>query len=93
MRTLPPGLRGTYAGMAAAPTMGKSLILADLKFELEERPKIGQVLEINAAVVENPALVNTEPHAGGWFFKIKLSAPAEVSGLMTPADYLKQIGG
>ena len=56
-------------------------------------PVSGTVLEINSAVVDNPALVNTEPHAGGWFFKIKLSAPAEVSGLMTPADYLKQIGG
>jgi len=39
------------AGMAAAPTMGKSPLLADLKFELADRPKIGQVLEINLALV------------------------------------------
>ncbi len=39
------------AGMAAAPTLGKSPLLADLKFELAERPKIGQVLEINLALV------------------------------------------
>jgi glycine cleavage system H protein len=56
-------------------------------------PVSGQVLEINSAVVDNPALVNTDPHDGGWFFKIKLSAPAELNSLMSPADYLKQIGG
>jgi glycine cleavage system H protein len=56
-------------------------------------PVSGTVLEINSAVVDNPALVNTEPHAGGWFFKIKLSAPAELSGLLTPEQYSAQIGG
>ena len=56
-------------------------------------PVGGEVLEINSAGVDNPALVNTEPHAGGWFFKIKLSAPAELNSLLTPEDYLKQIGG
>ena len=56
-------------------------------------PVSGQVLEVNAAVVDEPALVNTAPHEGGWFFKIKLSAPAELNSLLTPEDYLKQIGG
>ena len=56
-------------------------------------PVSGQVLEINPTVVDQPALVNTEPHAGGWFFKLKLSAPAELASLMSPADYQKQIGG
>ena len=37
--------------MAAAPPLGKSLLPADLKFELAERPKIGQVLEINLALI------------------------------------------
>ena len=55
-------------------------------------PLSGQILEINQAVVDGPALVNTEPHAGGWFFKIKLSNPAEASSLMTPEAYQKQIG-
>jgi hypothetical protein len=39
------------AGMAAAPTLGKSPMLADLKFELAQRPTIGQVLEINLALL------------------------------------------
>lgn len=56
-------------------------------------PVSGQITEINQAVVDNPALVNTEPHGGGWFFKIKLSNPAEADRLMTPEQYKAQIGG
>jgi len=56
-------------------------------------PVSGQILEINATVVDNPALVNTEPHAGGWFFKLKLSHPEEVDALLSPGDYQKQIDG
>ena len=56
-------------------------------------PVSGQILEVNKAVVENPALVNTEPYAGGWFYKIKLSNAAEISALLSPDDYKKQIGG
>jgi hypothetical protein len=37
--------------MAAAPTMGKGPAVVDLKFELAQRPQIGQVLEINLALV------------------------------------------
>ena len=56
-------------------------------------PVSGQIIEVNPTVADNPALVNTEPHAGGWFYKIKLSNPAELSALLSPADYQKQIGG
>ncbi|HUA67008.1 MAG TPA: glycine cleavage system protein GcvH [Candidatus Saccharimonadales bacterium] len=56
-------------------------------------PVSGQILETNKAVVDNPALVNTEPYANGWFFKIKLSNAAELNSLLSPDDYNKQIGG
>ncbi len=56
-------------------------------------PVSGEIIETNQAVVDNPALVNKEPHAGGWFFKIKLSNPAELNALLSPEDYQKQIGG
>jgi glycine cleavage system H protein len=55
-------------------------------------PVSGEVIEVNQAVVANPALVNNEPYAGGWFCKVKLSAPSEVSALLSSADYSKQIG-
>ena len=56
-------------------------------------PVSGQILEINKTVVDNPALVNTEPYAGGWFFKIKLSNPAELGSLLSAETYKSQISG
>jgi len=55
-------------------------------------PVSGQILETNKAVVDNPALANTEPYAGGWFFKIKLSNPGELDALLSPETYQAQIG-
>ena len=56
-------------------------------------PMSGQVVEINKAVVDNPALVNTEPYGNGWFYKIKLSNPAEAEALLTADKYKAQVGG
>ena len=56
-------------------------------------PVSGEILEVNKAVVDNPALVNTEPYGGGWFYKIKLSAPAETGQLLGAEEYHKLIGG
>jgi glycine cleavage system H protein len=55
-------------------------------------PASGEVVEVNQAVVDNPALVNSDPFGAGWFFKLKLATPAEVAGLLGSADYAKQIG-
>lgn len=54
-------------------------------------PLSGEIIEVNKAVVDNPALVNSEPHGGGWFFKIKLSNAAELAGLLTSDQYSAQI--
>ena len=56
-------------------------------------PVSGQIMEVNGAVVDNPALVNSEPYAGGWFYKIKLSNASEVNALLAPDQYKAQIGG
>ncbi len=56
-------------------------------------PVSGEVIEVNKTVVDNPALVNTEPHTGGWFFKLKLANLAELNSLLTPDAYKTQIGG
>ena len=56
-------------------------------------PVSGEITEVNPAVVDNPALVNSDPHGAGWFYKIKLSNPGELNGLLSPEDYKKQIGG
>ena len=56
-------------------------------------PVSGEIVEVNKSVADNPVLVNTEPYAGGWFYKIKLSQPAELNALLGPEAYLAQIGG
>src|SRR6266850_8545975 len=35
-------------------------------------PVSGEVVEANKAVVDNPALVNTDPYGAGWFYKVRL---------------------
>jgi glycine cleavage system H protein len=50
-------------------------------------PLAGTVAEQNQVIVEEPALINREPEAGGWFFKLRLNDPTAVAGLMRKADY------
>src|ERR1700722_20273344 len=47
-------------------------------------PVSGEIVEANKSVVDSPALANSEPYGNGWFFKIKLSNPAEVNSLLSP---------
>jgi glycine cleavage system H protein len=50
-------------------------------------PVSGTVTETNAALADDPALVNSAPEAAGWFFKLTLSDPSELDGLMDAASY------
>jgi len=56
-------------------------------------PLSGEVVEANRAVVDNPALANTDPYGQGWFFKIKASNAAEAGNLLSADSYKAQIGG
>ncbi len=55
-------------------------------------PVSGQVLELNPAVTADPALVNREPYGAGWLFRLRLTRPGEIEGLLSPAAYQEQIG-
>ena len=50
-------------------------------------PVSGSVVAVNDKLGAEPATVNSEPMAGGWFVKIKLSNPSELDGLMDKAAY------
>ena len=50
-------------------------------------PVSGSVVSRNEALEKNPELVNTDPFGKGWLVRVKLSAPAEASGLMDAAAY------
>ncbi len=50
-------------------------------------PVSGTVIEGNAQLAEEPALVNSDPEGEGWFFKITLSDTSELDGLMDETAY------
>ncbi len=50
-------------------------------------PVGGEVTEGNAAVADDPSLINSDAEGEGWFFKLKLDDPAELDGLMDEAAY------
>ncbi len=50
-------------------------------------PISGEVMEANAALEEDPALVNTSPEDDGWFFKLTVGDKAELEGLMDAKAY------
>ncbi len=50
-------------------------------------PLAGRITEHNAAVAEDPALVNREPAGEGWFFKMKLADAASFAALLDADAY------
>ena len=56
-------------------------------------PVSGDILEANAAIVDDPAKVNADAEGAGWFVKLKLSNLGELSGLMDRAAYGKCCAG
>ncbi len=50
-------------------------------------PVSGEVVEINVALTDKPALVNESAEDAGWFYRIKLASPAELDALMDRTAY------
>ena len=50
-------------------------------------PISGEITEVNEALRADPSLANSDPLAAGWFFKVKLSAPAQVDALLDETAY------
>ncbi len=50
-------------------------------------PVGGEILEVNASLENDPALVNREPFEGGWLFKLKLPGGSQSAGLLSASDY------
>ncbi|OWQ92067.1 glycine cleavage system protein H [Roseateles aquatilis] len=50
-------------------------------------PVSGEIVEVNEALRDDPSLANSDPLKSGWFFKVKLSNPSELDGLMDSTAY------
>ena len=77
------------------PEVGKSFAQGDVAGVVESvkaaadvyMPVSGEIVEVNEALRDDPSLANTDPMNAGWFFKVKLSTPAELDALMDEAAY------
>lgn len=56
-------------------------------------PLSGEVVEVNAAVVASPELVNDDPYGAGWLVRIRLDDPGETSLLLDAAGYRAGLDG
>lgn len=54
-------------------------------------PVSGEIVEANAALADNPSLLNSDPYGAGWIFKIKITDPSELDSLQDAAAYRAQI--
>jgi glycine cleavage system H protein len=55
-------------------------------------PVSGTVVEVNAALADNPQLLNEDPYGEGWLCVIEMSDPSELGDLMDAAAYQALIG-
>jgi glycine cleavage system H protein len=56
-------------------------------------PVSGEVVEVNARVVEAPETVNEDPYGEGWLVRVRLSDPAEVDSLLDAEAYQQLLAG
>jgi glycine cleavage system H protein len=81
------------------PKVGRNLKKAEAAAVVESvkaasdvyAPISGEVLEINDALVAEPAMVNSDATGKAWFFKLKIADKGELGGMMDEAAYQKHI--
>ena len=75
--------------IGAAPKQGEhAAVVESVKAASEVyAPVGGEVVEVNHALEDNPALVNEDALDKGWFFKIQIADPAELDGLLDEESY------
>ncbi|MCQ2329487.1 MAG: glycine cleavage system protein GcvH [Paludibacteraceae bacterium] len=50
-------------------------------------PVDGEVLEVNAKLEDDPALINNDPYGEGWMIRIKVADPSQLNGLLDATAY------
>ena len=55
-------------------------------------PVSGEVVEINETLASAPEKLNQDPHGEAWLIKLRVGSSAELSSLLSAADYQKYVG-
>ena len=82
------------------PELGKEFRAGDVLGTIESvkavseiyAPVNGTVVEVNESLEGTPEVVNSDPHGGGWFCKVRLAEPAQMDSLMDAGTYEQQLG-
>lgn len=77
------------------PESGKTFAQGDVAGVVESvkaaadlyMPVSGEIVAVNEALRDDPSLANSDPLGAGWFFKVKVSDPAQLSDLLDEAAY------
>jgi len=54
-------------------------------------PVAGEVVEVNDAVVDDPEILNDDPHKDGWLIKVRMASGSDLEDLMKAEDYQKYV--
>lgn len=67
---------------------GEAAVVESVKAASEVyAPVSGEIVEVNEALADDPSKVNADAEGDGWFFRIRLSKPEELDGLMDADAY------
>ena len=83
------------------PEAGRSLAAGDVLTTVESvksvselyAPVEGEIVEGNAALEDDPSIINSDPYGAGWIAKLKLAPGTDVSQFMTAEQYEAHIKG
>jgi glycine cleavage system H protein len=56
-------------------------------------PLSGEIIEVNAALADNPAVINEDPYGEGWLVKLRLGDPSEKDTLLDARSYMATLSG
>lgn len=82
-----PKQGATFAKMAVFGTIEAVKAVSELFC-----PVAGTVVETNAALEGDPALVNRDPYGAGWMIKLRVPNPADLRELLSATQYSQQLG-
>ena len=83
------------------PAVGTNLIKDSSYAEVESvkavsdviAPLSGEIVAINDALTDNPAMINEDPYGQGWLVQVRMSEPGERGGLLDAAAYRATLSG
>jgi glycine cleavage system H protein len=83
------------------PEAGRSMATGDVLTTVESvksvselyAPVDGEIIEGNAALDDDPSIINTDPYGKGWIAKLKLAPGTDISQFMTAEQYETHIKG